>query len=441
MQHQPIKVLIIGGGIGGLTLAQGLAKSSISFEIFERNRDNDSWLEGYRINVAAIGSHALHECLPPELWQAFLAGAGDPHESLCFMTEQLKDLLILDSAMRVGYTTDPAKQEYAASRKTLRYILQSGLDDRIHYNKAFVRYEHLPGGKVRALFEDGTTATGDVLIGADGANSKVRQQLLPKAERITTDAVATAGKLLLTEATRKWLPDALATRMNVIMPVKKYFFFNAVFDHAESHRHQPDAIRTAALNAGIDPQKFFASSEDYILWSLIANKREFRKELEDPNPDIASSVLDKIKDWHPDFKRLIRESEPASLSVFPLKAMRPFENWTPSNVTILGDAAHNMPPVYGMGANMALNDALILCRQLRQVANGESQLAPALYEFQEKMLKEGFKALKASVALTRRASGSNMIQRWFSRQFFRLCTAVGPIKKLCFKPRFPSLAS
>lgn len=440
MQQDSLKALIIGGGIGGLCLAQGLKKAGIAFEIFERNRNNDSWLEGYRINIAAIGSQALHRCLPANLWDAFLAGAGDPHESLGFMTEQLKDLLVVDADMRVNYTRDPARQEYAAGRRTLRYILQSGLDEHIRYNKVFVRYEHLPGGKVRAVFEDGTTATGDVLIGADGANSKVRQQLLPHAERITTDAVATAGKLMLNGKTRQWLPPALAGRMNVIMPPTKYFFFNAVFDHSQKNANSADQIRTAAMGAGIDPKKFLDSSEDYILWSFIANKREFKRELDDPAADIAASVLTKIEDWHPDFKRLIRESDPSSLSVFPLKAMQPFKNWKPSNVTILGDAAHNMPPVYGMGANMALHDAQILLHQLTRIANRETDLAPALYEFQEKMLKHGFKALKASVGLTRQASGSNIVQRWFSRRWFRLCAAFEPLKKMSFTGRFEDFA-
>ena len=445
MARKELKVIIIGGGIGGLCLAQGLKKAGIDFEIFERNKDNNSWLEGYRINISSVGSNALYQCLPPQLWEAFLAGVGDPHEGLGFVTEQLEDLVVVDAGLRVGHTRDAARQEYAAGRKMLRYILQTGLDSKIRYNKVFVRYEVLPGnhgnhaGKVKAIFEDGSTAIGDVLIGADGANSRVRQQLLPQAQRVTTDAVATAGKLMLTEQTRRWLPAALATRMNVVMPPKKYFFFNAVFDHAEKNSRAAAQIRSAAVNAGIDPDKFFDSSEDYILWSFIANKRELKTELDDPHADIAASVLDKIDGWHPDIKRLVRESEPASLSIFPLKTMRPFKNWKPDHVTLLGDAAHNMPPVYGMGANMALHDAVILYRQLSQVAAGAFELAPALYSYQQRMLRDGFKALRASVGRTRQASSSNILQRWVSRLWFRLCAAYEPLKKKSFAGRWEEL--
>lgn len=431
------KVLIIGGGIGGLCLAHGLKKAGIPFEIFERNRDNDSWLEGYRINISPVGSQALHECLPPALWEAFLAGAGDPHEDLGFMTEQLEELVVADAGLRVGYTEDPTRLEYAAGRKTLRYILQAGLEDDIRYDKAFVRYEQMPDGQVRAFFEDGATATGDLLVGADGANSRVRQQLLPWAQRVDTDAVATAGKLRLTDQTRRWLPAVLAGRMNVIMPPDRYFFFNAVFDHRQKNTASAAGVRDAARNAGIDPTRFLDSSEDYVLWSFIAHKDEFPREVR----NIQVTVQHKIAGWHPDLKRMVQESDPESLSIFPLKTMRPFKNWRPTNVTILGDAAHNMPPVYGMGANMALHDALILCRQLHRVTSRQTDLATALHDYQARMLKDGFTALRASVARTRQASGSNYLQRRFARAWFRLCGRFKTLKNMSFGPRWEALVA
>ena len=63
----------------------------------------------------------------------------------------------------------------------------------------FKRYELGTDGRVIAHFSDGTSAAADVLIGADGANSRVRQQLLPHAERIDTGILAVAGKHRLDE--------------------------------------------------------------------------------------------------------------------------------------------------------------------------------------------------------------------------------------------------
>lgn len=69
-------VLIIGGGIGGLCLAQGLKKAGIRATVFERDPSPASRLQGYRIHINPEGSRALQACLPPRLFDVFLATAG-----------------------------------------------------------------------------------------------------------------------------------------------------------------------------------------------------------------------------------------------------------------------------------------------------------------------------------------------------------------------------
>src|SRR5207248_2260816 len=78
-----------------------------------------------------------------------------------------------------------ARPGRAVDRLTLREILLAGLDGMVRLGKEFTRYELLPTGEVQAYFADGSAATGDLLVGADGVNSRVRQQLLP--EVILTD--------------------------------------------------------------------------------------------------------------------------------------------------------------------------------------------------------------------------------------------------------------
>jgi 2-polyprenyl-6-methoxyphenol hydroxylase-like FAD-dependent oxidoreductase len=436
MKTKNLKVLIIGGGIGGLCLAQGLKKAGINFVIFERNKDNNSWLEGYRLNINPIGSAALYQCLPPHLWNAFLAGVADPKEGIGFMTEKLKELIFIDEAMMVGYSHDPSKNLYAAGRKTLRYVLQAGLENEIIYGKDFERYEQLPDGKVKAIFDDGSYTIGDVLIGADGANSKVRQQLLPNAKRVTTDAVAVGGKTMLNNDSRKWLAEVFTSRMNVIMPLKKYFFFTAAFDHEIKNSLSSDEIKKTAIKAGIDPDKFFDNDENYILWAFITHKNEFEQGLKNPGADVLNLVLNKIEAWHPDIKKLIKEANHQSVALIPLKVMLPIKNWKVTNVTILGDAVHNMPPLYGMGANMALHDAVILSAQLNRSANGECSLSEALHLYQEKMLKDGFKALNTSMTYTKQAISNNILQRIISRAWFKLCAAIPFFKKMSFGARW-----
>jgi flavin-dependent dehydrogenase len=59
----PLHVLVIGGGIGGLCLAQGLRQAGVSVAVYERDRTRADWLQGYRIHINPAGSKALHEWL------------------------------------------------------------------------------------------------------------------------------------------------------------------------------------------------------------------------------------------------------------------------------------------------------------------------------------------------------------------------------------------
>jgi hypothetical protein len=78
-----MKVLIIGGGIGGLCLAHGLERAGIDFTVFERDHDADARLQGYRLNIEPIGSSALHACLPGSLWDVLVAGHCDLKPNSC----------------------------------------------------------------------------------------------------------------------------------------------------------------------------------------------------------------------------------------------------------------------------------------------------------------------------------------------------------------------
>ena len=81
-------VAIIGGGTGGLCLAQALHKAGVSVAVYERSRTRTERLQGYRVHINPNGSAALHECLPPDLWQAFVDTGGTSGGNFGFVTEQ-----------------------------------------------------------------------------------------------------------------------------------------------------------------------------------------------------------------------------------------------------------------------------------------------------------------------------------------------------------------
>ncbi|MGH3813796.1 MAG: FAD-dependent oxidoreductase [Pseudonocardiaceae bacterium] len=129
-------VIIVGGGIAGLCLAQGLRQAGVSVAVYERDRSPTDRLDGYRIHINPAGSRALKACLPPPVWDSFVASAGEPG-GLGFLTEQLQELVVINDET----TADPAQGSHAADRITLRHLLLSGLDDTVHFGKTFTHYE------------------------------------------------------------------------------------------------------------------------------------------------------------------------------------------------------------------------------------------------------------------------------------------------------------
>lgn len=397
MSSSPFHVIVIGGGIGGLCLAQGLKAAGVSVAVYERNPSN-TWLEGFRISINPVGSRALHECLPPVLWEAFVAAAGKPPAGLGFLNEQLEELVVIAEEFMSGGTGAPVDAHYPINRITLRHLLLAGMEDVVHFDKMFERYEQTPDGKVTAFFADGTSATGDVLVAADGANSRVRKQYLPQARRVETGAVAIGGKLSLTDQTRAWLPQQLAARMNLIMPPSRYTLFNAVFDHTHTSVEALNGIRERAKAAGLDPELLFDDTQDYLLWAFIAPASAYPTDVHSLDGHaLQHFVKQMIEGWHPDLHRLIAESDPNSVSLHPFKISVPIEPWESTNVTLLGDAVHNMPPVGGLGGNMALRDASLLSRQLAAVQRGTLPLLPAIHAYEAEMIKHGFAAVRAAL--------------------------------------------
>jgi phytoene dehydrogenase-like protein len=135
---KPFHVLIIGGGVGGLTLAQGLKRSGISAAVYERDRTPTDRLQGYRVHISPTGSAGLHECLSPESFDVFDRTCGSPNTAVRFFTEQMRELLSFEREL--VQPTDPIACHRSASRITLRQVLLSGLDN-VQFGKTFSRYE------------------------------------------------------------------------------------------------------------------------------------------------------------------------------------------------------------------------------------------------------------------------------------------------------------
>src|SRR5207244_7143342 len=94
-----------------------------------------------------------------------------------------------------------------------------------------------------------------------------------------------------------------------------------------------------------------------------------------------------------DVLRLVAESDGATVEQFQFSAAEKVAPWATTNVTLLGDAIHAMPPVGGLGGNTALKDAALLCRALTAVDRGEASLTESTARYEAGMLTYGFAAV------------------------------------------------
>jgi 2-polyprenyl-6-methoxyphenol hydroxylase-like FAD-dependent oxidoreductase len=419
-----MRVLIIGAGTGGLCLAHGLRKNGVDVEVFERSIEGDDGLPGFGIHINANGARALHACLPLQNWLRFDEASAPARDVVRFHDEHLAQIVARDGDF-VTDESDPVLHRRGVSRVALRDALRLGLtgpgDLVIRWGKEFVGYDRTPAGVV-ARFADGTTATGDVLVGADGSNSRVRRQYLPDLERLDVGVLTVAGRYALTPATEDRLPPSLTDgSVNNIVPAGPGWMFAAAWrsPRVPADAHHDDAPDTAA--------------HDYIVWAYAAARDTFPDEVDRMSSDqLRDLVLGRMKSWSPTLRKLVADAEPGSLGPVALKSMPRLEPWPSSPVTLLGDAIHNMTPMAGVGANTALRDAGHLTVALTRAARGEQGLVAGIAEYEARMRGYANIAVGTSLRNARTAGSGDRWGRTAFRLLLRTAGAVPPIKRLMF---------
>jgi 2-polyprenyl-6-methoxyphenol hydroxylase-like FAD-dependent oxidoreductase len=267
-------------------------------------------------------------------------------------------------------------------------VLLAGLDDIVNFDKTFERYEQVDGGKIRAVFADGTMATGDLLVGADGSNSGVRQQLLPEAH-LTVMGRSVYGRTPLTANSLEWIPENFYNGFVGIETADRLGMVIVGFQKRESF--------TAAI-ARLAPWASLTEPQDYLMWSVHPDVQVSDDEFQQCEPQALLTIARAwVRDWHPLLQRVVHEAQIEATFPVIVRYAEPVGGWPVGNVTLLGDAIHTMPPTRGVGANTALRDAELLHNLLVAVTRNEVSLVDAKTEYEDRMLQYGFEAVSKSV--------------------------------------------
>lgn len=309
------KFLIIGAGIGGLSVAAALRNAGHSFEIYEAAPAMRHG--GAGIAVWANALHALRALGMQSLPACFQIG----HSPVAIRTWRGEVLMQADTselAERYGALSAVVHRE-----KLHELLWQLAGKPDIHTDKKLVAYENLTEGthhRVRAIFADGTHAEGDALVGCDGTGSNVRKIMLGDRAPRYSGYTAWRGiaHLRLSDPT----PGESWGRG------QRFGFFPL-----QDGRAYWFATRNCAANT-----------------QFSGNTRE--------------NLLHWFRGWHDPIVALLENTPESEILHNDLYDREPVTNWCDGNVIILGDAAHPTTPNLGQGGCMAIEDAVALGKTL-----------------------------------------------------------------------------
>ncbi|MBM0204841.1 FAD-dependent monooxygenase [Micromonospora sp. STR1s_5] len=313
------RIAIAGGGLGGLTLARILHRHGIDAVVYDREASRSARPQG--------GALDLH----PESGQLALAEAGLAGRFRSKARPDGEEHRILDPTGRTLVHHEPQPDSFSGrpeiDRSALRDLLLDSLPgDTVAWRHRLVAATPRPDEGWELTFHDGHRTSCDVLVGADGARSVVRSLLTD----VELSYVATLVQLSVGDVDRRH-PDLA----ELVGPGNLWCV--GVNQILAAQR-----LGDGSLRVGISLR-----AEDQPL-DTYRSKR---------------ALLDLFAGWNPRLTALIEAAEGAPTPRL-IEAMPIGTRWTSrSGVTLIGDAAHLMPPV-GEGANQAMLDAAELASRL-----------------------------------------------------------------------------
>jgi len=373
----PLDVLIVGGGIGGLTLAKTLETAGANVKVAERAN-----METIKLRSAGgpiqLASNALGvlEKVDSDLFKKI--------QELCTVTglrtNGLKDGKTGEWYLKFDTKTPASARKLPPTavidRPELQQLLIDDLKGNVDCGRQMTRYENTPDGKVKAYFEDGTVEVADILVGADGIWSQVRAQMHEEDRR-----KATYSGFKVFAGICNYIPkDIKEVGYKVFMGRKKYF---------------------VATDIG----------QGRIQWYAFVGQEATEKTLEGQEAK-DWLISDVFSEWTTEVKEILKSTKIEQVESRALYDRPPqiFKSWSDGNVALVGDAIHPMMPNLGQGGCMAIEDAFVLADELAGISD-RSQLGSALQKYRNR------RQLRTAVVQGLSRLGAEMLLRFFDHPF------------------------
>ncbi|MGE0283612.1 MAG: FAD-dependent monooxygenase [Rhizobiaceae bacterium] len=335
-----LRIAIVGGGIGGLTLALALRQRGLEATVYEQAPQLSE------IGAAvALSANSTRELRRLGVLDAIAASSTEPSELIYRSWQDDRRIAAFPVHEDLAYQSRFGAPYFGIHRADLQKVLGGALDG------AGLLLDHRlvdmseQGNGLRLDFANGHSVEADMVIGADGVRSLVRRYVTGSEDAIYSGTSALRGIVPVTRLPS--LPDPQAIQ----------FWMG------------PDAhlLHYAIGNRGQDVN-FFAVVEGPKTWSHNTWQA----------PVTQDEAMAAFEGWHPAVAEMVGAVEHKVR--WALFTVRPLLNWSRGRAVILGDAAHAMVPHHGQGANTTIEDAITLAEMLSHTSVDD--LEPMLRRYQ-----------------------------------------------------------
>jgi 2-polyprenyl-6-methoxyphenol hydroxylase-like FAD-dependent oxidoreductase len=330
-----VRVIVAGGGIGGLSATIALRRAGIETDLFEQREDVRATMVGGGFHLWPNATRALD--------QLGLAGAAREQGAPLGRTElyssrrgELAVWPLAEIASEVGGF------DVGISRANLQQLLYEAVDpEAINAGAQLAGFDEDSEG-VTVRFADGREERCDALVGADGLRSAVRAQVLDASDPDYAGYV-------------QW-QTVIDDARELVPPGAERIIFGP-------------ARRTVMHQVG----------GGGLFWACVlycpeaeSGTRSGRKAM----------LLERFGDWPPPIQTAVEATPEKQITGLPVYDRKPVKQWGRGRVTLLGDAAHPMTTNTSQGGNQAIEDGVVLARCL----SGERDVASALRAYEERRI-------------------------------------------------------
>lgn len=328
-----MRAIIIGAGIGGTVAAAALQRAGVEVLVCEAH-DGPAPSLGLFLSLGINGMRVLRNL---DLLDAVMRETTIRTPAMAFTSWTGKRLGVVSAGWLNPVTPSFTVMRGALQRALAEEVRARGIE--IRYRKRFIDCAEA-GGRVVARFDDGSEVEGDILIGADGVRSGVRAIIAPDAPEPSYTGLLNIGGVTHDSG----LP-ATPDTMHMVWGKRAFFGYTV--------RADGEAWWFANVGSKEEPGRKELAAVSTREW------KERLGNLFAGDPAFINALIDRT----------------AAISATPIHDMPSLPSWRRGRIALLGDAAHAVSPSAGQGASMAMEDAVMLAKCLRDITEPERALS------------------------------------------------------------------